>query len=210
MIIDIVLIVFVALGAFMGYKKGLINVLASVIGLFLAIVLAFLLQIPVANTLRDSNFGNKIHTTVYEGINKAVADQKQDVDNTSFYSTIVKGILSEEQISTKSQELTMFILKGISFFVIFVIVTIIIFILRTILNIVFDLPILNSVNKYGGLGLGAIKSLVIVYIILALIAFISPMPQISKYVVQNINKTNITKILYENNLLVKIIESNIK
>lgn len=210
MIIDIVLIAFVALGAFMGYKKGLINVLTSVIGLILAIVLSFLLQIPVANTLRESDLGNNIYTTVYDGINKAVADQKQDIDNTSFYSTIVKGILSDEQINTQAEKLTMFILKGISFFVIFIIVTIIIFILRTILNIVFDLPILNSVNKYGGLGLGAIKSLVIVYIILALIAFISPMPQVSKNVVQNINKTNITKVLYNNNLLVKIIESNIK
>lgn len=210
MIIDIILVVFVALGAFMGYKKGLINVLTSIIGLLLALVLAFLLQIPVANTLRESCLGEKIHTTVYEGISKAVNDQKQDVDNTSFYSTIVKGYLSDEQINTSTQQLTMFILKGISFFIIFVIVTIIIFILRSILNIVFDLPILNSINKFGGLGLGAIKSLVIVYIILALIAFLSPIPQVSKMITDNINKTNISKTLYDNNLLVKIIESNIK
>jgi uncharacterized membrane protein required for colicin V production len=210
MIIDIILIIFVFLGAFMGYKKGLINVLVSFIGVILALVLAFLLQIPVANALRESEVGNKIYTTVYDGINKATEDQKQDVDNTSFYSTIVKGFLSDEQINTHSEKLTMFILKGISFFSIFVIVTIIIFILRTILNIVFDLPILNSVNKYGGLGLGALKSILAVYIILAVIAFISPMPQVSKNVVQNINKTNVTKVLYNNNMLVRIIESNIK
>ena len=38
MIIDIILVLFIALGAFMGYKKGLINVLTSIIGLVLAIV----------------------------------------------------------------------------------------------------------------------------------------------------------------------------
>lgn len=210
MIIDIILVLFISLGAFMGYKKGLINVIISIIGLVLSLVLAFLLQTPVANTLKESSLGEKTYTTVYEGINKAVNDHKQDVDNTTFYSTIVKGYLSDEQINTKAQQLTMFILKGISFFIIFVIVTIIIFILRSILNIVFDLPILNSINKFGGLGLGAIKSLVIVYIILALIAFLSPIPQVSKMITDNINKTNITKTLYANNLLVKIIESNIK
>lgn len=210
MIIDIILVLFIALGAFMGYKKGLINVLTSIIGLVLAIVLAFFLQSPVANVLRDSSFGEKIYNTVHEGINHAVINQNQDNDNSSFYSNMVKELLSDEQMNTKYEQVTMFILKGISFFIIFVIVSIIIFILRNILNIVFDLPILNSINKFGGLGLGAIKSFVTVYIILALIAFLSPIPKVLEITTQNINKTKITKTLYDNNLLVSIIQSNIK
>ena len=51
--------------------------------------------------------------------------------------------------------------------------------------------------------------ILIIYIILALIAFISPIPEISKNVNNGINNTNVVKILYENNLLVKIIENNI-
>ncbi len=209
MIIDIIVILFVVLGAYIGYKKGIINVLTSFIAILVSLVLAFLLQMPVANLLRQSNVGTKLNTTINQGIKKAVDDNKSDIDNTTLYSKIVKGILSDEQINEKSENITMFILKGLSFFAIFVIVTIIMFVIRGILNIVFDLPILNSINSIGGLGLGALKSILIIYIILALIAFISPIPEISKNVNNGINNTNVVKILYENNLLVKIIENNI-
>ena len=157
MIIDIIVILFVVLGAYIGYKKGIINVLTSFIAILVSLVLAFLLQMPVANLLRQSNVGTKLNTTI-----------------------------------------TMFILKGLSFFAIFVIVTIIMFVIRGILNIVFDLPILNSINSIGGLGLGALKSILIIYIILALIAFISPIPEISKNVNNGINNTNVVKIVYKN------------
>lgn len=210
MIIDIIIVLLVALGAFVGYKKGLIDVLTSIIAIVLALILAFLLQIPVANTLRQSSLGNTLNTTINQGIEKAVNDNESGEQNSSFYSAIVKGILSEEQITTQAENVTMFILKGLSFFIIFIIVTAIIFILKSILNLVFDLPILNSVNKFGGLGLGAIKSLVIVYIILAALAFVSPMPSLSNNITKAINNTTIAKELYNNNLLVKIIESNIK
>ena len=210
MIIDIVLILFIALGAFMGYKKGLINVLVSFVAIIIAIVLSLLLQIPVANTLRQTAPGTDLYNNVHEGISKAVNDNKSDIDNNTIYSTIIKGIISDEQINKQSESITMFILKGLSFFIIFIIVTLIILILKKILNFVFDLPILNSVNQIGGLALGGIKSLAIVYIILAILAFISPMPSLTSGIAENINKTKITKTLYNNNLLVNIIKSNIK
>lgn len=210
MIIDIVLILFIALGAFMGYKKGLINVLVSFVAIIIAIVLSLLLQIPVANTLRQTAPGTDLYNNVHEGISKAVNDNKSDIDNNTIYSTIIKGIISDEQINRQSESITMFILKGLSFFIIFIIVTLIILILKKILNFVFDLPILNSVNQIGGLALGGIKSLAIVYIILAILAFISPMPSVTSGIAENINKTTITKTLYNNNLLVNIIKSNIK
>lgn len=210
MIIDIVLILFIALGAFMGYKKGLINVLVSFVAIIIAIVLSLLLQIPVANTLRQTAIGNSINETVNNHLIGTIQNKTADIVDNTFYMNIGKNISSGEQLKDFSESITMFILKGLSFFIIFIIVTLIILILKKILNFVFDLPILNSVNQIGGLALGGIKSLAIVYIILAILAFISPMPSITSSITENVNKTKITKTLYNNNLLVNIIKSNIK
>ena len=88
-------------------------------------------------------------------------------------------------------------------------VTVILFILKSVLNLVFDLPLLHSINKIGGLGVGAIKNIVIIYVMLALIAFTSPLPFVANNIAPKINNTIITKILYNNNLLVNVISSHI-
>lgn len=209
MIIDIVLILFVVLGAFMGYRKGLINVLVSFVAIIIALALSLLLQIPVANTLRQTAIGNSINETVNTHLIGSIQNKTADIVDNTFYMKISQNISSSEQLKDSSESITMFILKGLSFFIIFIIVTLIILILKKVLNIVFDLPILNSVNQIGGLALGGVKSLAIVYIVLAILAFISPMPSVTSSITENINKTKITKTLYNNNLLVNTIKLNI-
>lgn len=209
MIIDIILILFIALGAFFGFKKGLINVVFSIVTIVISIILSLLLQAPVSNAISKSKINDNINVAVKENIQNIVSNKSEDNQNNKIYDMVLKQVLSEDNISQQANKITMFIIRGISFIAVFIIVTVILFILKSVLNLVFDLPLLHSINKIGGLGVGAIKNIVIIYVVLALIAFTSPLPFVTNNVAPKINNTIITKILYNNNLLVNVMSSHI-
>jgi len=77
-IVDIVILIFLAFGALIGFKKGFTNQLVSLVGIFLIIIFSFLLKNPVSvflyNNLPFFNFGGifkditVINILVYEVI----------------------------------------------------------------------------------------------------------------------------------------------
>ena len=116
--------------------------------------------------------------------------------------------LATTVVDESANKITMFILKGISFVGIFILVFIICYILRMILNIVFKLPILNSINKVGGVSLNVLKTVFKIWILLAIIYFVSFVPLVDT--INNfIDSSVVTKFLYENNIIVNILKSTL-
>ncbi len=208
MIIDIIVIAIIALSAFLGYKKGLVSILVSFAGMIIAIVLAFILQGPVADFLYNTPIGSSIKQGVTEVIEENV-QQENNNDNENFITKILNSNENSQDINKAAESLTKYILKGISFVGILILVFIICYILQMVLNLVFDLPLLNSVNRLGGIGLNVIKTLIKLWVLLAIISFISAIP-IVKPVVDVINDSMLVKLLYDNNFLVAIIQGTMK
>jgi uncharacterized membrane protein required for colicin V production len=219
MILDIVIIALIVLGAFSGYKKGLVGVLVSFVGIILSIFLAFVLQAPLANYLEnETSVGKNINQTIQESLNKQL-NVNNDNENTAInsnenvYNMTLKMLTNNNEqgltVEQSSKLITSFILKGISFITVFIIVFVICYILQMALNIVFELPILSSVNKLGGLGIGALKAFIKIIIILAIISFASPLPVFND-LVKIIQNSTICNLIYTNNIIVNIIKSNIK
>lgn len=211
MIIDIIVILLLVFSAYMGLKKGLVSVLVGLASLILAIVLGFVLQGPVSNYLyEDTSLGNNIEQNVVKLIDESTKSG-QTKDNNGIISMFEK-IQKEQKANTLEQfskAVTMFILKGISFVIILIVVYIICLVLKTVLNLVFDLPLLNVVNKFGGLGINVIQTLAKIWIIFAIIYFVSPMLNL-KTLPNMINQGSLSSTLYNNNFFVSIIESNLK
>lgn len=208
MIIDIIVIAIIALSAFLGYKKGLVSILVSFAGMIIAIVLAFILQGPVADFLYNTPIGSSIEQGVTKVIEENV-QQENNNDNENFITKILNSNENSQDINKAAESLTKYILKGISFVGILILVFIICYILQMVLNLVFDLPLLNSVNRLGGIGLNVIKTLIKLWVLLAIISFISAIP-IVKPVVDVINDSMLVKLLYDNNFLVAIIQGTMK
>lgn len=211
MILDIIIVLILALGAFMGYRKGLIGIFVSLVSIILSIILGFVLQTPIANALyEDTGLGSIIEQTVYNNIN---ASNKEEENGNNIYSNIIDSVIGKSQaeytIEQTSKVVTMFILKGLSFVLVFIVVFIVCYILQMILNLVFSLPLLDSVNKLGGLAAGLVKGLLKLYIVLAIISFMAPI-SIVEPIVNFINTSFVTKFLYENNLFVSIISGTLK
>lgn len=218
MIIDIILIALIALGVFFGYKKGLVGILIGVASLILSIILAFVLQGPVSEYLYSTPVGTSIESKVTEFVNDTLSSENNEnvdyEDNTKkendFFSKVIQDATnSEDTVKEASKNITMFILKGITFIGIFILVRIICYILQMILNIVFDLPILHSVNKFGGMAINLVATLLKLWILLAAIQLISSVVAID-FITNLINQSYLTKLLYENNILLNILQTTIK
>jgi hypothetical protein len=205
--LDVILVALIILGAISGHKKGLVGVVVGFASLILSIILAFAFQSIVANALYDSGMGEKVKEIAQENMQNML-DNGESIDN-SFYGTILSNAVSENQVSQAAETVSRFVMKGLSFIVIFLIVRIICYILQMILNVVFNLPILSSINSVGGTAVGILSVLIKAWIVLAVVSFISPLPAFEG-LVNYINSTFLIKILYNNNLLVAIIKAGLK
>lgn len=92
----------------------------------------------------------------------------------------------------------------ISFLVVFIIVTIILRIVINILDLVSKLPVLNQINKMGGLILGLLMGVTIVWILCLLISLLSTNASFTNLILM-MQKSPITRFLYENNILLDIV-----
>lgn len=210
MILDIIVILFILLSAFTGYRKGLIGILVSLVGFVIAIILAFTFQPIVVDYINNNTqISPTINEMVKNGVTKAIEQKTNTSKSNDFYAMVISKFGENQDVDVITKNITSFILKGISFIFIFIIVITITFILQMLLNLVFNIPILSSVNKIGGIGIAAIMAIIKVWVILALVSFLSPF-NIVGVITNLINQTTFTKLLYENNVLVSIISSNLK
>ena len=207
LILDVIVLALLALGAFSGYKKGLVGILVSFAGLILSIILAFAFQSVVAEALCNSGIGDTV-TKMIEGNMEKMIDNGENMED-SLYAKILSSNITNDQVNQAAKNLTMFIMKGLSFIVIFLAVYIICYILQMVLNLVFNLPILSSINGIGGTIVGGLSVLIKIWIVLAILSFISPLPMFSS-IMNYIDKTVVTKFLYNTNFVVSIIQSGLK
>ncbi len=211
MVFDIIILALLVSGAFFGYKKGLVGILVSLIGLILSIVLGFILQTPVSNFIYSSTgFGDMISDNISQGMTQAYKNKIEGKsEDYGIYDSFLKSIVNEEQIDEVANNATLFIIKGLSFVIVFIVVLLICYILSMVLGLVFSFPILSTVNKFGGLGIGLAKSLLKIWVFLAILSFIIPVVNNQK-LNNYIDNSSITKLLYENNLIVSLIDSSLK
>lgn len=206
-VLDLVVIALIAFGAIRGHKKGLVGVVVGFASLILSIIFAFAFQAIVSNALYDSGMGTKVKDIAQENMQKMI-DNGESIDN-SFYGSIISNVTTEDDISNAAEAVSRFVMKGLSFIVIFLIVRIICYILQMILNIVFNLPILNSINSMGGIAVGILSVLIKIWILLAILSFVAPLPMFEG-IIGYIDSTLLIKLLYNNNLLVAIIKAGLK
>ena len=206
-ILDIVVVLLIVLGALSGHKKGLVGILVRFAALILSIVLAFMFQSVVADAIYNTGIGPKVADIAKTNIQKMI-DNGENVDK-SIYGKVLSSTVTEDNIVQASENISRFVMKGLSFIAIFLIVRIICYILQMILNVVFNLPILSTINSTGGTAVGALSVLIKIWILLALVSFVAPLPMFDG-IITRINETFLIKFLYNNNLLVAIVKSGLR
>ena len=196
-LIDIILLAIIALFTFIGYKKGLIKVAFGLVSFFLSILIAVVLYKPVSNFIIN-------YTTIDDKIEQAIEERlvssdtaKEETDNIilNYYSD-VKYASSDMIAQTISQSL----INISCILIVFIISKIILLFFRFSGDLIAKLPLIKQFNSAGGFIYGLLKGFVVVYIILAIIAILSPIIDISN-LLSMINSSIITNIMYNNNII---------
>lgn len=178
---DLIIIAIFILFALIGYFRGFIKTFFSLFSFFISILIATKLYPFVSQFLIDKfNMNYRI---------KEWLAQKASLDITNnLFSPIL------DFFSSRCTDLLAMLL-------IFWIVRILLAILVRLLNGIANLPILNIVNRWGGLLIGAGEGILIVYVVLAILSIFN-FAQLPGVIANDINASIIAKGLYNNNIVV--------
>lgn len=209
-ILDIVLIAIIALNVFICYKKGLVKLAVGLIAVAAAIILALVFYKPVSNLIIEN-------TELDENIEKAIINnftsETQEGQEVRYVSVLdylqkyVDDAVNKTQTEIVTQTAGVMAVKIINVAVligIFLLVRVVLLLLTFISDIITSLPILKQFNDVGGVLYGAIKALLIIYIILTIVFFIMCYTSNST-IADAINSSYVTKFFYEHNLLLNIL-----
>lgn len=214
-ILDVILIAIIALNIFIGYKKGLVKLAVGLIAVLASIIIAMLLYKPVSNVIiENTEIDENIKSTIISNFTK---DTESEVEDTStektddgFMKYIEKYVddtvnkTKNEIVIEASEVISVKVINVCVFIGIFIIARLLMILLTFIADIIMSLPILKQFNEIGGILYGAVKALLIIYIILAIMFFIVYITGNSA-ISDAITSSYITKLFYNNNLLLNII-----
>ena len=214
-ILDIILIAIIALNIFIGYKKGLVKLAVGLIAVLASIIIAMLLYKPVSNVIiENTEIDENIKSTIISNFTKDTESEVEDTPtektDDGFMKYIEKYVddtvnkTKNEIVIEASEVISVKVINVCAFIGIFIIARLLMILLTFIADIIMSLPILKQFNEIGGILYGAVKALLIIYIILAIMFFIVYITGNSA-ISDAITSSYITKLFYNNNLLLNII-----
>lgn len=215
-IIDLVIVAIIALCILLGYRKGLTGSLLKIVSFVLALIIAFILFKPVSNFVIDNtNWDENLEQAIRQSILKQ-EEPKDDKEQTkqsmpdvmmNYINEAVEKAGNEAKnaiIDATARDLSVTIINVAVAIALFIISKIILLFIKGLANLLTKLPVIKQFDKLGGILYGVLQSLVIIYIIFAIISFVSPMMD-GTGIIEGIKKSFIGSMMYDNNLLLKII-----
>lgn len=222
-ILDIVLVAVILAFVIFSSKKGFISSSKSIITLILTVTLLASMQGVVLDALAASPLGDNIKKMVSENVLKTYEAEQlpQDTDTTdteksimiceamslpSFLSKSIEStIMQMSEIKNNVMEvitdaITSLIMRIIALLLLFVLVRIFVFLGVKILESLFQLPGLRTVNRTFGAIIGVINGLLVIYITCGILSVFMPTDKLSA-LGQIMEQTVLLKHFYNNNLL---------
>lgn len=214
-IIDLIIVAIIAISVFLGYKRGLTGSILKILSFVIAVIIAIILFKPVSNfvinnTLIDEKIEEAIVSTVADDVN----EEGKVEEDTNLPQSIVDYInesvenaaddVKKTVVEQTAKDISITIINAAVAIILFIVARILLIFVKAITNLITELPIIKQVDKIGGIIYGLVAALVIIFIILAIISFISPLIE-NTGLLAMINKSVLGSVLYNNNLLLTII-----
>ena len=208
-IVDLVILAIMALCIIIGYVRGLTGSLIKILSFVLSIIIAFVLFIPISNLIIDkTEIDESLEQTIRETIIQEDENQEDKMPETitNYIGEKVEQAsdsAKEAIVDSTSREVAVTIVKAGTWIGLFLIARILLILLRFITSLIAKLPVIKQFDKLGGVIYGVLEGIIIIYLVLAIISFISPM--IGENIIVAIDESMVGSMLYNNNLLLKII-----
>lgn len=210
-LVDIIILAVIALCVIIGYIKGLTGVLLTIISFVLSIIIATVLVVPVSNIVINNT---QIDETITETVKNMIMGEDDTEQTEETMPTTITEYISEKVESvadearetvaeTTANEVAVGIIRTATWIVLFLVAKILLILLKFVTSIIAKLPVIKQFDKAGGVVYGLVKGLIIVYIALAIISFVSPL--MSGKVASLIDESFLGSAMYNNNILLKVI-----
>lgn len=222
-VVDIIILAIMVTCIFLGYKKGLIRVAVNILGFFIALLIALILYTPISNFIINNT---SIQPTLKEAISGPVTayvigtenngEEKEEVEDNSpkvMTDYINEFVENEKQkveqtekdiINNVSETVANNLIKIAVGLLVFIVAKIALLFVKALAKLISNLPIIGSFNKLGGAIYGVLQGLLIVYILFAILSVFAPTMENSG-ILEAVNSSMIGKIMYNDNIILKII-----
>lgn len=209
-VILIGVIVILALSALYGYKRGFVHIVLSMVAMLVTFILAGLLTVPVSAMIKSAT---PLYDHIEKSVSELVAENNVDINSISNLG-LPKNI--EEKIMEGAGEalgnfneyivdtLSDMLLKALTFFGLIIVIYIIVRIVIVICDFISKLPVINSINKTGGLVVGIAQGLLVLWIACLVVTAFSDKSW-AQEVFRQINGNPLLTFIYDNNPIIYIV-----
>lgn len=195
-VVDIIIIAIIALSIFLGYRKGLVSLAIKLCAFVIAILVTLVLYKPVANfVVNTTNIDETIENAILEKANDVMED-----NNPQEIVQIIEQGAKEGILPGAARQLAINIVTGGVIIILFILVKIALRFITALANVVTNLPIIKQFNKGGGAIYGALRGIILIYVCLIIVSVFGQINP-SNSIHENIEKSYIGKIMYQNNIL---------
>ena len=208
-IVDLVILAIFIICIIIGYVRGLTGSLIKILSFVLSIVIAFILFVPISNLIiNNTQIDDNLEQSIREMIigNSEEEEQKMPEAITDYIEQQVESAsdsAKEAIADSTAREVSLTIVKAGTWIVLFIVARILLIFLRFITALIAKLPVIKQFDKLGGIIYGVIEGLIIIYVLLAIISFVSPMT--NGALTNAIEQSYVGSMMYNNNLLLEII-----
>lgn len=223
----LIVIAIMALSVFVGYKKGLVKIVASLLATVIIIVLVGMFTPSVSRWIRKST---PLESVIQKEMVKMLTEEgeessKEELPKEEQISMIEKAELpkffKDMLLENNNKEVykalgvenfmdytgayvAKVIADIIAFLVTFLIVSVVVRIAISALGIIDKLPLIGGVNRLAGSVVGVGIGIVIVWILFIVVTLLYD-TDLGRMCFENIETNPILKTIYDNNLLMKYI-----
>lgn len=207
-LIDGVIVAIFILNIFIGYKKGLINVIFNILAFFIAIIITIILYKPVSNIIIEkTDIKENIKTMILQNKNKEenAQEENENPNDIQIYIKNAIGDVEEEAKKTATETIAETIatkaIEILTCVVLFILTRIVLVILKFFTETLANLPLVKQLNEIGGIAYGIATGIIIVYIILTIMYIVISIKGNGE-IAKAIEESYIAKFLYNNNIII--------
>ena len=227
-ILSIVILLIVLLFMVRGYRKGLVQMVASMTTLILAIFLVSIATPHISNVLKTRTPVYNMIEEKCEDLIKSGTDQiSSKIEESEWIENLkVPGFLQEmikENNNTVSYEkmnvdsfgeyishfLATMILNVVSYIITFIEALILIKVIAGALGLLTHLPVIHSMNRILGAVMGLIQSLLLIWLFLLAVTLFGN-TEWGDYIMKMINDSSVLTALYDANIYIGIFDNIMK
>lgn len=214
--------VFIIIAAFMviGLKNGFLYSVFRLVSYVLSVFFAVKFYPVLSNMLQETVLYTNIKTAVINGIIKRQSVSVSTAKGGSTQSIIdglklpgfIKDSINEKVIEQDifgvnkildavGSEIAMLVINILSVILIYVIIRVALVFIKVIIKTISKLPVFRQLDKTGGIILGAIEGILVVYILCAVLILFSAFPKFES-TIDSIEDSKFANYFYQNNFIV--------